>query len=196
MCWFGLEPMVPYHPRESLQLVVAGKFPALQEFVARRLVTGDAQVGEFSEVLRYAEWNRTIQTVARGFRASNVGEGGVVFHNVFRNATAVQTHPLDRKTACTLNARKLSIPTGKTTTLTMRVSHHPHGDWQLRVVADGKVLAEQIVGPHTVAGDEWLDVTVDLSEFAGRSINVSIEHRANNWRNEWAYWNKVSINSE
>ncbi len=54
----------------------------------------------------------------------------------------------------------------------------------------------QIVGPKTVAGDEWLDVTVDLSEFAGRSINVSIENRANYGHNEWAYWNKVSINSE
>jgi hypothetical protein len=153
-------------------------------------------VDEFSQVTRSAEWNRTIQKVARGFRARNVGEGGVVLHRVFRNATAVQTHPLDREIPCTLFASKLSIPTGKKTTLTMRVSHHAHGDWQLRVVADEKVVVEQIVGSKTVADDEWLDVTVDLSEFSGRSISVSIENRANNWRNEWAYWNKVSITSE
>lgn len=196
MYWFGLEPMVPDHPRESLQLAVAGKIPALQEFVARRLVTGDAQVNEFGQVTRSTEWNRTVQKVARGFRARDVGEGGVVLHRVFRNATAVQTHPLDEDTPCTLYAGKVVIPSGKKTTLTMRVSHHPHGDWQLRVLADKKVLAKQIVGPKTVADDEWLDVTVDLSAFAGRSINLSVENRANNWSNEWAYWNKVTILSE
>ena len=50
-----------------------------------------------------------------------------------------------------------------------------------------------IVGSQSVGDDEWLDVTVDLSEFAGRRIGLSIENRANNWRNEWAYWNKVEI---
>ena len=130
------------------------------------------------------------------FPSANVGEGGVVLHKGFRNAMAVQTHPLDRETPCTLYAANHSIPSGKSTTLSMRVSHHPHGDWQLRVVADGKVLAEQIVGSETVADDEWLDVTVDLSEFAGRSIDVAVENRANDWQNEWAYWNKISIHSE
>ena len=44
--------------------------------------------------------------------------------------------------------------------------------------------------------DEWLDVSVDLSSFAGRRINLDIENRANNWANEWAYWNKVEIVKE
>ena len=195
MYWFGLEPMVPEHPRESLQLAVAGKVPALQEFVARRLVTGDTQ-SEFPVATSRAQWNKTIQRVAPGFRVRSVGEGGVVHHREFRNAPAVQTHPLDPNTPCVLHHQNLKLAADKKATLRMRVSHHPHGDWQLRVVADGKVVTDKIVGPKTVAEDEWLDLSVDLSEFAGRTIKLSIENRANNWRNEWAYWNDVSLVSE
>ncbi len=68
---------------------------------------------------------------------------------------------------------------------------HP-ADWQLRVLANGKVIADQIVGAESVG----LDVSVDLSQFAGRRIKLSIENRANNWHNEWAYWNKVEVVTE
>jgi hypothetical protein len=196
MYWFALEPMVPDHPREALKLAVGGKIPLLQESVARRLTTGDAPVNKFSAVQNQATWDRLIQTVATGFRVQNSGERGVVHHRAFRNQVAVQTHPKDRKTPCILQTRFVDIPKGKKTTLRMRVSHHPHGDWQLRVLADGKVIVDQIVGSNTVGKDEWLDVSVDLSSFAGRRINLDIENRANNWANEWAYWNKVEIVKE
>ena len=133
--------------------------------------------------------------MAPGFSVRNVGEGGVVHHEAFRNAAAVQTHPLDRQTPSSL-VRSLKIPDGQKTTLQLRVSHHPHGDWQLRVLASGKVLKDQIVGSSSVSKDEWLDISVDLTEFAGQQIQLSIENRPNNWSSEWAYWNKVSIVSE
>ena len=197
MYWFGLEPMVPNHPRESLRLAIGGKIPALQEFVARRMVTGNVAVNlnRRRQTKQTPEWQWTIQKVAPGFKVRNVGEGGVVHHKVFRNATAVQTHPLDRKTPSSL-FRALKIPEGKKTKLTMRVSHHPHGDWQLRVLAAGEVMADQIIGSDSVSDDEWLDVTVDLTRFAGRKITLAIENRPNDWHNEWAYWNRVFIVSE
>ncbi|MEO1979680.1 MAG: hypothetical protein ABGZ24_04115, partial [Fuerstiella sp.] len=82
------------------------------------------------------------------------------------------------------------------TTLNMRVSHHPHGDWQLRVLAAGEVIADQVISSRSVSDDEWLDVAVDLTKFAGRRIELTIENRPNDWRNEWAYWNNVSVVSE
>ncbi|MFT5301839.1 MAG: putative membrane-bound dehydrogenase-like protein [Mariniblastus sp.] len=196
MYWFALEPLVPLHPRQSLELAVTGKIPALQEFVARRLVTGDGEPTKINQVQQVQQWNRTIQTLAKGMRVSAVGEGGVVRHEVFRNQVAVQTHPLDRNTPCVLSLNRVNVPKGKNTTLKLRVSHHPHGDWQLRVLVDDQVIADQIVGPKTVGKDEWLDVTVDLSKFAGKRIKLSIENRANNWANEWAYWNKVEVVTE
>ena len=196
MVWFALEPMVPGNAKKALQLAVESRFPRLPEFVARRMLSGD-EVADLRKAKKQSprEQRRALQRVASGFRIQDVGEGGVVYHTAFRNQSAVQTHPLDRDTPSAL-FRKLKIPENKKTDLKLRVSHHPHGDWQLKVVAAGKLMADQIVGSKTVAEDEWLDVTVDLTEFAGRTIELSIENHPNNWRNEWAYWNRVSIVSE
>ena len=194
--WFALESMVPDYPRESLQLAVDGKIPHLQESVARRLATGASAAGELPSVQNQVAWDKMIQKVATGFRVKKSGEQGVVFHPAFRNQVAVQTHPHDRNVPCVLETRLTDIPKDTRTTLKLRVSHHPHGDWQLRVLANGKVIADQIVGPKTVGKDEWLDVSVDLSQFAGTKVNLSIENRANDWQNEWAYWNRVQIVKE
>jgi putative membrane-bound dehydrogenase-like protein len=196
MYWFALEPMVPLHRRRSLELAVTGKIPSIQEFVARRLVTGDDVPNEFKQVQQVGEWDRILQTVATGLRVTDVGEGGVVQHKVFRNRMAVQTHPLNRNTPCVLSNNRIDVLKGKKTSLKLRVSHHPHGDWQLRVLVGDQVIADQIVSPETVGPHEWLDVTVDLSKFAGQSIPLSIENRANDWHNEWAYWNKIEIVTE
>ena len=196
MYWFGLEPMVPKDPQKALQLTIQGKIPTLQAHVARRMVTREEKVTNRPQRMQQRpQWQGTIQKVAPGFKVHNVGEGGVVHHKVFRNETAVQTHPLDRKTPSRL-VRKLEIPENKKTRLIIRVSHHPHGDWQLKVLAAGQLVTDQIVGPESVSDDEWLDVSIDLTKYAGRTITLSIENHPNNWRNEWAYWNRVSILSE
>ena len=74
----------------------------------------------------------------------------------------------------------------------LKVSDHPHGDSQLRVLAGKDLLADQLVSAETVT-DEWLDVTVDLSKYAGTQVQLRIENRANDWRNEWAYWHTVKV---
>ena len=189
MYWFALEPMVPKFPEKSLELAVSGKLANLQEFVARRLATGNVAAGTDPD------WQRVVAKVAPGFDLRNVGEGGVVHHKVFRNRTAMQTHPKDRQQPCRL-IRDVKVPAKKETKLSMRVSHHPHGDWQLRVLVGKDVLVDQTVGPKTVSKNEWLDVDVDLSKYAGRQVRVTIENRANNWQNEWAYWNEVKLVSK
>lgn len=189
MYWFALEPMVPEYPQKALALAVNGKLANLQEFVARRLATGDLAAQSNSN------WQRVVAKVAPGFDVHHVGEGGIVHHDVFRNRTAMQTHPKDRSQPCRL-IRHVKLPAGKKSNLSMRVSHHPHGDWQLRVLVDRDVLVDQIVSPETVAKNEWLDVDVDLSKYAGKQIRLIIENRANNWMNEWAYWNEVKLVSQ
>ncbi|WP_182864864.1 PVC-type heme-binding CxxCH protein [Stieleria mannarensis] len=186
MYWFALEPMVPEFPERSLALAVKGKLSNLQEFVARRLATGD--VAEESD----PNWRRVVAQVAPGFDVRDVGEGGIVHHKVFRNRSAVQTHPKDRHQPCRM-FRDVKLPADKATELQLRVSHHPHGDWQLRVLVGKDVLADQTVSSSTVANDEWLDVTVDLSKYAGQQVRLTLENRANDWHNEWAYWNEVKL---
>ena len=197
MYWFALEPMVPAHPAKALEVAIQGNIPVLQEYVARRLVSGEVavDVSRPRNVQPGPHWQRAIQSVAAGFTVGNVGEGGVVSHNEFRNRKAVQTHPLDRKTPSRL-VRTARIPTQKTTRLLLRVSHHPHGDWQLRVLANDDVLTDRIVSTKAVGEDEWLEVSIDLTRYAGQQIKLTLENRANDWHNEWAYWNEVRLVSQ
>tara|TARA_R110002049_G_scaffold2750_2_gene21420 strand:- start:185334 stop:187682 length:2349 start_codon:yes stop_codon:yes gene_type:complete len=195
MIWFALEPMVPADPQRALKLAVHSKMPMLSQFVARRMVSGDAVSQlDFSADQSAAAQQKTIQSVAAGFRVDGVGEGGVVHHTSFRNRSAVQTHPKDRTTPCRLT-RAMRIPAGKRTRLNMQVSHHPHGDWQLRVFANQDLLIDKTVDSKSMT-DEWMNVSVDLSSYTGKEVQLTIENRANGWRNEWAYWNKVDVISE
>ncbi|TWU01216.1 PVC-type heme-binding CxxCH protein [Stieleria varia] len=197
MYWFALEPMVSDHAEQALSLVINGKLSKLQEFVARRMVSGDTPVAAKDSPRKQsqAEQNRLIGAVAPDFTVHAVGEGGVVRHTSFRNAAAIQTHPLDAKTPSRLTSQ-VQIPAEGKTTLKVGVSHHPHGDWQLRVLAGDKVLTERIVSSKTVGPNEWLDVSVDLTPLAGQTISLTLENRANDWHNEWAYWREVRVVTE
>ncbi len=198
MYWFALEPMVPKNQAKALKLAVTGKIPAIQGFVAKRMATGNqpTPTKPIKTPRNSKNWQQNIQAVAPEFKVADVGEGGVVKHSAFRNRVAVQTHPLDRKTPSRLT-RSISVPNGKSE-LQLSVSHHPHGDWQLRVLASidkkqPEVIFESLVSSKTVGDNEWLDVEVDLSKFAGQKVQLTLENRANNWANEWAYWHKVKI---
>ena len=188
MYWFALEPMVPKYPEKSLQTVVGGNIARLQEFVARRLA-----IGEVSSIEQ--KWQRTIQRVAPGFEVRESGEGGVVYHKSFRNQVVVQTHPHNRKEPCRL-VRTLQIPKQKETSLQLRVSHHPHCNWQLRVLANQELIADQIVSSKSVGDDEFMNLNVDLSKYAGQKVTLTLENRANDWHGEWAYWQKVKVVSK
>ena len=90
----------------------------------------------------------------------NVGEGGVRPIKSFRNEIAVQTHPKDKTVPCEIY-RELEVPTGKKTSLKVKASYHAHGDWQIRVKADGKIIHDQIVG-YTAVQSQWLELDLDL----------------------------------
>ncbi len=195
--WLALEPMVILHPEKALATAMQGNIPHLQESVARRMVSGSASTkpgrGPVSPEI-YAKWKRILQEFAPGFRADNVGQGGVKRLTEFRNQTGFQTHPKSREIPCRLT-RKIAVPKGKSTLLKVRASYHAHGDWQLRILADKKLLHSQIVSYETVK-TEWLDLEIDLTAYAGKSIDLILENRANDWRNEFGYWGSIKIVSE
>ena len=200
MLWYAMEPMVPDYPEQALAVAADGKMPKLQQLTARRMVSGELpaqrrQVRKVYPGQGPAKWQKQIQGIAPGFEAWDLGLLGLVMHEEFRNQIAFQTHPFSREKPSALK-RHLEIPQGKTTTLKIRVSHHQHSDWQLRVLAGKDLLADQIVGPKTVSKDEWLNVDVDLSRYAGEHIDLTLENRANNWSSEWGYWGSVQVLSE
>lgn len=198
MLWFALEPMVPLHPEKSLDLVVNGKLSNLQENVARRLVSGDLPPASHRNHERPGlapeKAQKLLQKVAPGFQVRDVGEGGVRSQPGFRNDFAIQTHPLSRKMPCVL-FRRLDVPAGKTTTLRIRASYHAHGNWQLRVLVNQKVIHDQLVSYETVQS-EWLELDIDLSKFAGQQVELELENRANDWAWEFGFWGKIAIESK
>ena len=102
------------------------------------------------------------------------------------------THPLNRATGCTLS-RKVQVPRGKTTALRLLVSHHQRGDWRLLVKIDGKTVRTAEVSKKTCKADGWLPVEVDLSPFAGKTINVELVNQPTGWSWEAGYWAEIAI---
>ena len=52
--------------------------------------------------------------------------------------------------------------------------------------------ARAVVSSKTVT-DGWLTYTVDLSQYAGKTIKLQLENFPTGWHNEWAYWNEVKV---
>lgn len=101
------------------------------------------------------------------------------------------THPLNRHTACRL-VRTVRLPAGRTITLKLTVGHHPQGDWTLVVRANGEELLRQVVGKET-ARDGWLDVTVDLSRYAGQEVRLELLNEPSDWSWEAGYWARIEL---
>ncbi len=118
-----------------------------------------------------------------GLRAMELGRKNVLV-----------THPLDKETACILS-RKAELPAGKKTTLKLAVGHNPEGDWDLVVRADMRELLRKSVG-KTTATNGWLDVNVDLSEYAGKTVLVELYNQPTGWSFEAGYWARIAIETE
>ena len=106
----------------------------------------------------------------------------------------IRTHPIKQGVPCILT-RTVELPAGKKSKLRLSVSHDPQGDWQLIVKANGRKLYDGIVGPKT-AKNGWLDLDIDLSEFAGKKVALELHNHPNNWSNEFGYWGRVEIVTE
>ncbi|HOW71844.1 MAG TPA: ADP-ribosylglycohydrolase family protein [Phycisphaerae bacterium] len=104
------------------------------------------------------------------------------------------THPLSRETGCTLS-RTIDVPAGKQTVLRLVVGHHPEGDWTLIVKADGKPLLEKSIGKD-ISEKGWASLSVDLSDFAGKTVKLELVNQPSGWFCEAAYWGEVVVESK
>lgn len=103
------------------------------------------------------------------------------------------THPLDHETGCVLS-RAAEIPAGRQTVLQLVVGHHPQGDFDLLVRANGKELLRKSIGKETVVNG-WTTEKIDLSAYAGRNIKLELINQPSGWAYEAAYWGEIQIDS-
>lgn len=109
----------------------------------------------------------------------------------------IMTHPLDKETPCVLTT-SIDIPEGKKTILKLIVSYHNRGDWDLIIRVNGSEQKKITVGEKTagIGKDGWLEVTYDLTSFAGnKNIKIDLENKANGWAWEAGYWKEIKIES-
>ncbi|MFH1921466.1 MAG: hypothetical protein ABIP48_16495 [Planctomycetota bacterium] len=104
------------------------------------------------------------------------------------------THPLNREVGCTLT-KKVDIPAGKKSVLNVVVAHDTRGDWTLVVKADGNQLLEKKIGPET-ASEGWIELEVDLSKLAGKSVLLELINQPDDWSFEAAYWGEIAIEAK
>ena len=142
-----------------------------------------------------AQFATLLGEVAPGFTTAAVGERGVgLLKEHFGRPVVIRTHPIAQEVPCILT-RNFELPAGKKSRLRLSVAHDPQGDWQLVVKANGEKLYDGIIGPKTTKNG-WADLDVDLSQFAGKSVELELHNRANNWSWEFAYWGRVEIVTE
>jgi hypothetical protein len=104
------------------------------------------------------------------------------------------THPVDQNKPARIVGRA-TVSAGKKTTLHAVVGHHPEGDWELLIKADGDKIFSAIVGKDT-ATNGWMTVDVDLSKYANRTIKLEVLNKATGWAFEGAYWAELAVKSE
>ena len=89
---------------------------------------------------------------------------------------------------------ELGVAKGKKTALDLVVGHYPEGDWQLVVRIDGKDVLSKVVGKDTCK-DGWMELSVDLTSYAGKDIRVELLNQPTGHGNQAGYWAKVDVNS-
>ncbi|MHC4207081.1 MAG: ADP-ribosylglycohydrolase family protein, partial [Planctomycetota bacterium] len=119
-----------------------------------------------------------------GLRAEEMGKSNVLV-----------THPLDDDTGCELS-RKVKLPAGKNTMLRLTVGHHPEGDWDLIVAVNGKEIARKTVSKETTGRDVWMQAEVNLSDYAGKEVKLTLTNQPTGWRFEAGYWAEISLVSQ
>ena len=160
--------------------------PAAKLLAGSRIVPGESSKSDEFPVL--------LEQLLTGFTTSKVGEGGVAVLADYYGRPAVRTHPVSRTEACRLTS-STTLPSSSKVSLRLSVASHAQGDWQLTVNVNGEIRHQSIVKCKGKDVD-WKEITVDLTDLAGQPVTLELLNKANDWSNEFGYWNAAEILTE
>jgi hypothetical protein len=137
-----------------------------------------------------------IAKFAPGWKVSKCGEdmSPGLYKEKRGKKNVLMTHPLNHTTGCVIS-RKVKLPANKKTVLRMTVGNDERGDWDLIVKADGKKLLRKTVSNDTAPGG-WMDVEIDLSEYAGKTVELELINQPTAWQFEAGHWAQISLESK
>jgi len=186
----GLEKQIPPQEMHDLFAFITldkpPEDPDAKLLIGSRIVPGGSSKPE--------DFAALIEQLLPGYSTSKTGEGGVAILADYRGRPALRTHPVSKSTPCTLSTIT-TLPTAAKVTLRLSVAPHEKGDWQLVVNVNGEQRHQSII-KRNGNNVEWRDVVVDLSNFAGQSVTIELQNKANDWSNEFGYWNAAEIMAE
>ncbi len=153
----------------------------------------EEEAGQITAISKAKQLQADLEKVAPGWRLADCGpDMDPGLRAEFQGRKNVfMTHPLNQQTGCTLS-RALKVPAGGRPRLKLVVANDPRGDFRLLVKADHETLFDQTIGPHTTK-DGWAEISVDLSQFAGKQVLLEVVNRPNGWQWEAAYWAKLEV---
>ena len=140
------------------------------------------------------EFPALIEQLLPGYTTAKSGDGGITVLADYHGRPALRTHPVSRSEPCRLSAAT-TLPAAAKVKLRLSVASHEDGDWQLTVNVNGEIRHQSIV-KRTGNDGEWKDITVDVTDLAGQPVTIELLNKANDWSNEFAFWNAAEIVAE
>ena len=101
------------------------------------------------------------------------------------------TLPVDDTIPCRLLA-SLTLPETPHMNLHLVVGHYVYSQWFLVIMANSDEILRQEVSPD-FSTDGWMDVTVDLSASAGKTIQLELWNLASGYGTGAAYWGLIEL---
>lgn len=132
-----------------------------------------------------------VEQLLPGFSANGSGRDGMSLIPDYHGRPALRTHPLSRDEPCILTST-ISIPSAAEVRLRIGAAADSNGDWQLAVRVNGRQVHQSLIN-QTNGPDGWQDVEIDLTELAGQTVRLELLNKANNWNDEFAYWNHAEL---
>jgi ADP-ribosylglycohydrolase len=101
------------------------------------------------------------------------------------------TLPLDHTIPCSL-VSTLTLPETPHKNLHLVVGHYIYSQWFLVVMANSDEILRQEVSP-SFSTDGWMDVNVDLSVYAGKTIQLELWNLGSGYGTGGAYWGLIEL---
>jgi len=74
------------------------------------------------------------------------------------------------------------------------VADEDRGDCTIEVRLDADCALREKIGPETVTGG-WAEIEVDLSEHAGKSVQIDLINHPDGLQFEAGYWAEIEVES-
>ena len=106
-------------------------------------------------------------------------------------ASVFVTTPASSDAPCRLT-RVIDLAGKARALLRLEVGHFPGGSWDLVVRANNQELARQTISDES-APEVWTEIEVNLSAYAGQSVQLDLLQQSNGSRFEAGYWDTIEL---